>query len=98
MQPGIPFDTTDVLSICDGAFVELEDIIARRLTRAGLGFGWLRYRQAAGDGLLRQGKPEDLELFGLIPDIIGRPVIAPLDALGVDEFAHVLRAVPGFSS
>jgi ATP-dependent Clp protease ATP-binding subunit ClpX len=38
MQPGIPFDTSHVLFICSGAFVGLEDIIARRLGRGGFGF------------------------------------------------------------
>ena len=42
--------------------------------------------------LLRQVKPEDLEQFGLIPEIIGRlPVIAPLDALGVEDLARILQ-------
>jgi len=36
--------------------------------------------------------PEDLEQFGLIPEIIGRlPVIAPLDALCVDDLARILH-------
>ncbi len=49
-------------------------------------------RQVAADGLLRQVKPEDLEAFGLIPEIIGRlPVIAPLDALGVQDLARILQ-------
>jgi ATP-dependent Clp protease ATP-binding subunit ClpX len=92
-QPGVPFDTTNVLFICGGAFVGLEDIIAKRLGRGGFGFGQLsENRQVAYDGLLRQVKPEDLEQFGLIPEIIGRlPVIAPLDALGVDDLARILQ-------
>ena len=78
-QPGIPFDTTNVLFICGGAFVGLEDIIAKRLGRGGFGFGQMSEdRQVNSDGLLRQVKPEDLEAFGLISEIIGRlPVIAP---------------------
>ena len=69
-QPGIPFDTTNVLFICGGAFVGLEDIIAKRLGRGGFGFGQMsENRQVAADGLLRQVKPEDLEQFGLIPEI-----------------------------
>ena len=93
MQPGIPFDTTNVLFICGGAFVGLEEIIAKRLGRGGFGFGQMsENRQVADDGLLRQVKPEDLEQFGLIPEIIGRlPVIAPLDALGVDDLARILQ-------
>jgi len=92
-QPGVPFDTTNVLFICGGAFVGLEDIIAKRLGRGGFGFGQMsENRQVASDGLLRQVKPEDLEQFGLIPEIIGRlPVIAPLDALDVDDLARILH-------
>ncbi len=95
MQPGIPFDTTNVLFICGGAFVGLEEIIAKRLGRGGFGFSQMsENRQVADDGLLRQVKPEDLEQFGLIPEIIGRlPVIAPLDALGVDDLARILQTL-----
>ena len=97
LQPGVPFDTTNVLFICGGAFVGLEDIIAKRLGRGGFGFGQMsENRQVAADGLLRQVKPEDLEAFGLIPEIIGRlPVIAPLDALGVDDLARILQSTKG---
>jgi len=92
-QPGIPFDTTNVLFICGGAFVGLEEIIAKRLGRGGFGFGQMsENRQVVADELLRQVKPEDLEQFGLIPEIIGRlPVIAPLDALGVEDLARILQ-------
>ena len=96
-QPGVPFDTTNVLFICGGAFVGLDDIIAKRLGRGGFGFGQMsENRQVVADGLLRQVKPEDLESFGLIPEIIGRlPVIAPLDALGVDDLAKILQTPKG---
>jgi len=96
-QPGVPFDTTNVLFICGGAFVGLEDIIAKRLGRGGFGFGEMsENRQVVVDGLLRQVKPEDLEQFGLIPEIIGRlPVIAPLDALGVEDLARILQSTKG---
>ena len=65
MQPGIDFDTTNVLFICGGAFVGLEGIIARRLGRGGFGFQLAEKCQEVADGLLlRQVKPEDLEAFG----------------------------------
>src|SRR5208337_130757 len=96
-QPGIPFDTSNVLYICGGAFVGLEDIIAKRLGQGVFGFGQLsENHQVTSDGLLRQVKPEDLEAFGTIPEIIGRlPVIAPLDALGVDDLARILQSTKG---
>jgi len=52
-QPGIPFDTSNILFICGGAFVGLEDITARRLGRGGFGFQLAENSQVAGDGLLR---------------------------------------------
>jgi len=46
-QPGVPFDTTNVLFICGGAFVGLEEIIARRLGRGAFGFQLSENRQVA---------------------------------------------------
>ena len=96
-QPGVPFDTSNVLFICGGAFVGLEEIIAKRLGRGGFGFDQsVKTSQVASDGMLRQVKPEDLEAFGLIPEIVGRlPVIAPLDALSVDDLARILHSTKG---
>ena len=57
---------------------------------------WLKIARWGADGLLRQVKPEDLEAFGLIPEIIGRlPMIAPLGALGVDDLVHILQSTKG---
>src|SRR5436309_1935596 len=38
-QEFIQIDTTNILFICGGAFVGLEDIIGRRLTEKSMGFG-----------------------------------------------------------
>ncbi|WP_165247986.1 ATP-dependent Clp protease ATP-binding subunit ClpX [Paludisphaera soli] len=89
----VPFDTSQVLFICGGAFVGLEDFVARRLGRRAFGF------DQAGSTVddeatnpLRHVLPEDVEGFGLIPELIGRlPVIATLDALGVDDLVRILR-------
>src|SRR3954471_3199204 len=67
MQPGIPFDTTNVLFICGGAFVGLEEIVGKRFGRGSFGFGQMsETRQVSG--LLRHVLPEDLEHFSLIPE------------------------------
>jgi hypothetical protein len=67
------------------AFVAIEDIIAKRLGQGGHGFDQLsEYCQVSADGSMRQAKPEDLEAFGLIPEIIGQlPVITPLEVLAL---------------
>jgi ATP-dependent Clp protease ATP-binding subunit ClpX len=90
----LPFDTTDVLFICGGAFPGLEDIISRRLGRDAGAFGFggasIELQEDHGD-LLRHVMPHDLLAFGMIPELLGRlPVIATLDDLGVEDLARIL--------
>ncbi len=89
MQPGVPFDTTDVLFICGGAFVGLEVIIAKRLGRNGFGFDRLSENCQVNGGLLSQVKPEDLEVFGLISELIGR-----LPVIGHDQAGNAVVGMP----
>ena len=89
-QDFLQVDTTNILFICGGAFVGLEQIIQRRIGQSTLGFGAeIRSRKDYKLGeLLEQVQPEDLLKFGLIPEFIGRlPVIATLHEL--DEAALV---------
>ncbi len=90
----IPFDTTNVLFVCGGAFGGLGEIIQRRLGR-GASFGFERPTPARLDEEahpLRHVLPEDLERFGLIPELLGRlPVIATLDDLGVEDLVRILQ-------
>ena len=92
-QEFIQLDTTNVLFICGGAFGGLEDIIAHRIGKRGIGFGAeLRSRD---DGrqteLLSQVLPEDLMKYGLIPEFIGRlPVMATVDDLDKDALVLIL--------
>jgi len=89
-QEFLQVDTTNILFICGGAFVGLEDIVRRRIGMKGMGFG--ADLRSANDrsnrGLLREVQTEDLLRFGLIPEFVGRlPVIATLEDL--DEHALV---------
>src|SRR5438876_1062726 len=87
-------DTTNILFICGGAFVGLEDIIRKRTGRKRLGFGGQIEER---DGrrpteLLHDVQPEDLLKFGLIPEFIGRlPVIATLDELDESALMRILK-------
>jgi len=93
-QDFIQVDTTNILFICGGAFVGLEDIIQRRLGKSVVGFkAELRGR---GDGrigdILRKVEPQDLIKYGLIPEFVGRmPVIATLDELDEDGLVRILK-------
>ena len=90
----VPFDTTDVLFICGGAFPGLDEIIAHRLGWGTGGFGFGPADERRGDdgvSPLRHVLPCDLEAFGMIPELLGRlPVIATLDDLGVDHLVRIL--------
>ena len=81
-QEFIQIDTTNVLFIVAGAFAGLEEIIANRAGKKGIGFGAEISGKAEQRDIFSQVQPEDLRKFGLIPEFIGRlPVIASVEPL-----------------
>jgi ATP-dependent Clp protease ATP-binding subunit ClpX len=64
-------DTTNILFIAGGAFVGLEDIVARRLDGNGIGFA-AKMNDSTTENYLDQLSPDDLSKFGMIPEIVGR--------------------------
>lgn len=93
-QEFLQVDTTNILFICGGAFVGIEDIIRKRVGRKRMGFGGSieeKDGRRASD-LLHDVRPEDLLKFGLIPEFIGRlPVIATLDELDESALVRILK-------
>ena len=84
-QEFIQLDTTNVLFIVAGAFAGLEEIIASRLGKGGIGFGAPVTSKRNEAELLSKVQPEDLHKFGLIPEFIGRlPVVATVEPLDID--------------
>ena len=87
-------DTSNILVIVGGAFVDLEETIAKRLKvgpTTNLGFGVELNKSTSDLGLLHYAKPEDLEEFGFIPEILGRiPLIGVLNELSVDDLVNIL--------
>ncbi|MGC9021933.1 MAG: AAA family ATPase [Dissulfurimicrobium sp.] len=84
-------NTRDVLFIASGAFSGLSEIIKKRLTRQGIGFGadicikddeyWLDFV-----------KPQDLIEYGFESEFIGRfPVVAVLHELSEDDLYQILK-------
>lgn len=89
LQEYIQINTDNILFICGGAFVGLEDIVRRRLGKGVIGFGGRTVR-AEGD-VLRQVQPEDLLKFGMIPEFVGRlPVVSVLDPLSEKDLVRIL--------
>ena len=95
-QDCIQIDTSQILFICGGAFVGLEDLVQRRLGRNSIGFlpadGRSRqHKDLQASEVLRHLEPDDLLRYGLIPEFIGRlPVSAMLEPLDTDALESIL--------
>ncbi|MGA7496010.1 MAG: ATP-dependent Clp protease ATP-binding subunit ClpX [Isosphaeraceae bacterium] len=94
-QQYLQVNTTDILFICGGTFVGLEEIVGKRLGRKMIGFGRgderAHDRELERNELVAQVTPEDLERYGMIPELIGRlPVIATLNQLSEEDLAQIL--------
>jgi len=94
-QQYIQVDTTHILFICGGTFERLEEIIARRIGKSAIGFTEGTHHE--GDRLertreiLAQVIPEDLIVYGMIPEFVGRmPIIVPLMPLDAGALCRIL--------
>ncbi|MCS7062748.1 MAG: ATP-dependent Clp protease ATP-binding subunit ClpX [Methylacidiphilales bacterium] len=83
----IHFDTQNVLFICGGAFIGLDKIVQRRLSRSTLGFRHHHEPTPLSDTI----EPSDLAAYGLIPEFIGRlPILATVEPLDQKALIRVL--------
>jgi ATP-dependent Clp protease ATP-binding subunit ClpX len=94
-QSYIQLDTTQILFICGGTFVGLENIVKKRIGKKMIGFN----SELAGRGneqseysdIIAQVIPEDIIEYGMIPEMVGRlPVITALSALDIDALIDIL--------
>jgi len=94
-QEYIRVDTTNILFICGGAFVGLDQIIQKRLGSGALGFGANRHFDSLSETekqkLMANVEPEDLLSYGFIPEFIGRlPMVTVLDQLTEEQLVQML--------
>ncbi|GAB5403551.1 MAG: ATP-dependent Clp protease ATP-binding subunit ClpX [Aureliella sp.] len=89
-QQYIQIDTSNILFICGGTFVGIEEIVRKRLGKKTLGFssaGQTHSDDLPVAQLMEQVTSDDILQFGMIPEFIGRlPVVsalAPLDESGL---------------
>ena len=93
-QEFLQVDTTNILFVVAGAFVGLDKIIEKRLTKRpmGLNSGPNEENQKSVIEKLGGIEPEDLVRFGLIPEFIGRlPVNALLEELDEEALVQILK-------
>ena len=99
-QEYIQIDTRSILFICGGAFEGLDKIIEQRLGKRKIGFGGEEADADADaddpygqeDDPMACLEPEDLQRFGLIPELVGRlPVTVALDDLDEEALVRILQ-------
>ncbi len=94
-QDFIQIDTTNILFICGGAFDGLDKIIQRRVGKKTVGFGAEFNPVATTDDvgkIFESVTPQDLQKFGLIPELIGRlAMTVTLQNLNEDMLIDILK-------
>ncbi|MEX0680749.1 MAG: ATP-dependent Clp protease ATP-binding subunit ClpX [Balneolales bacterium] len=92
-QSFITIDTRNILFVCGGAFEGLNEIISRRLSVSSMGFTADNQSKFDKDDphIFTYVEPEDLQKYGLIPELIGRlPIISGLEELSEEAMINIL--------
>lgn len=92
-QKYVEIDTSNILFICGGAFVELDKIVGARIGNKFLGFDTSAetVHDLSAEKIMAELQPEDLFEFGMIPEFIGRlPITSVLDQLREADLVHIL--------
>ncbi len=92
-QHYIQIDTKNILFICGGTFIGLENIVRERVGRGAIGFGRevAEGRNEELGTLLAQVGNDDLIKYGMIPELVGRlPVTVALGPLNAEALVRIL--------
>ena len=97
-QSYIQIDTSQIMFICGGTFVGLEDIVKKRLGKKMIGFASEHGvpqqeidSKAEYTEIIKQTSAEDIIHYGMIPEIVGRlPLITTLESLDVSTLVRIM--------
>jgi ATP-dependent Clp protease ATP-binding subunit ClpX len=93
----IKIDTMNIFFIVGGAFVGLEESIAKRLKvgpSTNIGVNADIEERMPDLSLLKLATPQDIEEYGFIPELIGRiPLTASLDELTIEDLIFILTEI-----
>lgn len=88
----IDFDTSNVLFICSGAFVGLDEIVRQSSQPYGIGFGAAIKNKDAAPNIVKNVTSQHLIKYGMIPEFVGRvPLIVVFDDLEIDSLIRILK-------
>ncbi len=92
-QSYLRLDTSNILFICGGTFVGLEEIVNKRKNKKSIGFGQQNLSNVKKDD--SEWMPfittDDITQFGLIPELVGRlPVLTHVNSMTKDALVRIL--------
>ena len=100
-QKLIEVDTTNILFICGGAFVGIDEIVKNRLNikdnKNSIGFGATIKKKVVCEieqekSIRQQIETEDLQKYGMIPEFLGRfPITTNLEPLSKSQLVEILQ-------
>jgi ATP-dependent Clp protease ATP-binding subunit ClpX len=94
-QEYIQINTRNILFVCGGAFDGLDKIVESRIGKRRIGYAAETATGVSAEDerkeMLARVEPEDLQRFGLIPELVGRlPVTVALSDLDEDALTSIL--------
>ena len=91
-QEFIKINTKNILFIVGGAFFGLEKIIQKRMSKKSVGFDAdILSKTEIGNDFFKNVIPDDLEKYGLIPELVGRiPIVSSLHELDENNLIEIL--------
>jgi ATP-dependent Clp protease ATP-binding subunit ClpX len=88
----VDFDTKDILFICSGAFVGLDELIRKNRSKTSIGIGATLNTKIPFSQALKDVQPTDLIKYGLIPEFVGRcPVTVVFDDITLEMMVRILK-------
>ncbi len=91
-EESVDFDTKDVLFICSGAFVGLDETIRKNRSKSSIGIGASINMKIPFSDIVKTALPDDFIKYGLIPEFVGRcPVTVVFNDITLDMLVRILK-------
>lgn len=88
----INFDTSNILFVCSGAFVGLDEVIRKNRSKSAIGIGANLNTRLPFSQTVKDVRPEDFIKYGLIPEFVGRcPITVVFDDITSEMLVRVLK-------
>lgn len=88
----VEFDTSNVLFICSGAFIGLDEIIRKNRSQTSIGIGATLATSTPFAKVVKTATSEDFIKYGLIPEFVGRcPITVVFDDLTLEMMVRILK-------